>query len=102
MDKNLDKMLSLLVEEIERVEVTKQKFGSVMKEIKNKIDLGKYPAFTANCIETIFTTKISPARLDGLKIAGIDGEGLLEDAVRIAVPILIDQQVAPRRDDVDV
>ncbi len=73
MDKNLDKMLSLLVEEIERVERTKQKFGSVMQEIKHKIDLGKYPAFVANCIETNFTTKISPTRLDGLKIAGIDG-----------------------------
>lgn len=73
MDKNLDKMLSLLVEEIERVEATKQQFGKVMHEIKHTIDFSKYPALATNCIETMLTTKILPSRLEGLKIAGIDG-----------------------------
>jgi hypothetical protein len=66
-------MLSLLVEEIERVEETKTKFGNVMNELKQEISLGKYPAFATNFIETQFVTKISPTSLDGLIIAGIDG-----------------------------
>lgn len=92
MDKNLDKMLSLLVEEIERVEATKQQFGTVMKDIKNGIDIGKYPALATNCIETEFITKISSARLDGLKIAGIDG-GLIRKRFR-SMDLLLTRGIA--------
>ncbi len=73
MDKNLDKMLSLLVDEIERVETTKSRFGKAMREIKHEIDLGKYPALVIDTLETRFTTRIVPTQLDGLRIAGIDG-----------------------------
>jgi hypothetical protein len=73
VDKNLDKMLSLLVEEIERVEDTRQRFGNVMQELKLELDIGKYPALAANYVERQFITKITPSRLEGLKIAGIDG-----------------------------
>ena len=73
MDKTLDKLLSQLVEEIERVEVTKSHFGKVMSLIKNKINISKYPAITSSVIDSRFTVKLEPASLSGLKIAGVDG-----------------------------
>ncbi|MCK5240038.1 MAG: DNA double-strand break repair nuclease NurA [Candidatus Thorarchaeota archaeon] len=73
MDKNLDKMLSLLVEEIERVEVTRERFGTVMNDIKETLDLGKFPALTTQAVESQFITQIEPAPLNGLRIAGVDG-----------------------------
>ena len=73
MDKTLDKLLSQLVEEIERVEVTKSHFGKVMSLIKNKINISKYPAITSSVIDSRFTVKLEPTSLSGLKIAGVDG-----------------------------
>lgn len=92
MDKNLDKMLSLLVEEIERVEVTRARFGNVMNEIKKKIDLGRFPALTSEAVESQFITQITPVRLDGLKIAGVDG-GLIRKRFR-SMDLLLTRAVA--------
>jgi hypothetical protein len=66
-------MLALLVEEIDRVESTRQQFGNVIRQIKDSLDLGRFPAITANALETSFITKIEPTPLSGLRIAGIDG-----------------------------
>jgi hypothetical protein len=92
VDKNLDKMLSLLVEEIERVEETKNDFGRVMNGLKNEIDLGRYPAFTSNFIETKFVTKIEPTSLEGLVIAGIDG-GLMRKRFK-SMDLLLTRAIA--------
>lgn len=92
MDKTLDKMLSLLVEEIERVEVTRARFGNVMNEIKKKIDLGRFPALTSEAVESQFITQIMPVRLDGLKIAGVDG-GLIRKRFR-SMDLLLTRAVA--------
>ncbi|MHA1909576.1 MAG: DNA double-strand break repair nuclease NurA, partial [Candidatus Thorarchaeota archaeon] len=73
MDKNLDRMLVLLVEELERIEDTKNRFGNVMIRIKNLINLGRFPAIASDALETTFTTKIEPTDLSGLRIVGIDG-----------------------------
>ena len=73
MDKNLDRMLVLLVEELERIEDTKNRFGAVMTKIKDLIDIGRFPAIAADALETEFTTKIEPTNLSGLRIVGIDG-----------------------------
>ncbi|TFF86928.1 DNA double-strand break repair nuclease NurA [Candidatus Thorarchaeota archaeon] len=73
MDRNLDKMLSRLVEEIERVEVTRRDFGGVLTDIKQQIDLGKFPAIAAEIPERRLTKSITPVNLSGLSIAGIDG-----------------------------
>jgi len=37
-------LLSQLVEEIERIETTKNQFGKVMERIKDTINLAKFPA----------------------------------------------------------
>ncbi|MHA1905922.1 MAG: DNA double-strand break repair nuclease NurA [Candidatus Thorarchaeota archaeon] len=92
MDKNLDKMLSLLVEEIERVEVTRARFGAVMDDIKGTLDLGKFPALTTQAVESQFITQIEPARLDGLQIAGVDG-GLIRKRFR-SMDLLLTRAVA--------
>jgi hypothetical protein len=92
VDKNLDKMLSLLVEEIERVEKTKARFGTVMDEIKETLDLGKFPALTTQAVESKFITQIEPARLDGLQIAGVDG-GLIRKRFR-SMDLLLTRAVA--------
>lgn len=73
MDKNLDRMLVLLVEELERIEDTKNRFGAVMTKIKDLIDIGRFPTIAADALETSFTTKIEPTNLSGLRIVGIDG-----------------------------
>ena len=73
MDKTLDKLLSQLVEEIERVEVTKKHFGKVMSLIKNKINISKFPAIASDIIDSNFTLRLEPTSLSGLKIAGVDG-----------------------------
>ena len=81
MDKNLDRMLVLLVEELERIEDTKNRFGAVMTKIKDLIDIGRFPAIAADVLETSFTTKIEPTNLSGLRIVGIDG-GLVRKRFR--------------------
>ncbi|TFG95148.1 hypothetical protein E4H12_13880, partial [Candidatus Thorarchaeota archaeon] len=73
MDKNLDMLLSQLVEEIERIETTKNQFGEVMQHIKNTINLSKFPGIASSVIDSDFTKKIEPTSLAGLRIAGIDG-----------------------------
>lgn len=85
-------MLSLLVEEIERVEVTRERFGKVMTEIKKKLDLGRFPALAPDAVESEFITQITPVHLDGLKIAGIDG-GLIRKRFR-SMDLLLTRAVA--------
>ncbi len=81
MERNLDKLLSKLVEEIEHIEVTREQFGEVLRKVRNKIDLGKFPAVASNIIDDQFCTKIKPTSLSGLRIAGIDG-GLVRKRFR--------------------
>ena len=81
MERNLDKLLSKLVEEIEHIEVTREQFGEVLRKVRNKIDLSKFPAVASNIIDSQFYTKIEPTSLSGLKIAGIDG-GLVRKRFR--------------------
>ncbi|MFW9959409.1 MAG: DNA double-strand break repair nuclease NurA [Candidatus Thorarchaeota archaeon] len=88
MDKNLDKLLSQLVKEIERVEITKNRFGEVLQNIKDRINLAKFPAVASATIEKGFTKKMEPTNLSGLRIAGIDG-GLVRRRFRSMDLILI-------------
>ena len=81
MERNLDKMLSKLVEEIEHIEVTRNRFGEVLREVKKKIDLGKFPAVASNILDTQLTTKVEPTTLSGLRIVGVDG-GLVRKRFR--------------------
>ncbi|NHI83209.1 MAG: DNA double-strand break repair nuclease NurA [Candidatus Thorarchaeota archaeon] len=81
MDKSLDTMLAKLVEEIERIESTRNRFGSVLRELKQSIDLSKFPAITASIAEPEFSKTIAPVDLSGLRIAGIDG-GLVRKRFR--------------------
>ncbi|MFW9832498.1 MAG: DNA double-strand break repair nuclease NurA [Candidatus Thorarchaeota archaeon] len=81
MERNLDKLLSKLVEEIEHIEVTREQFGEVLRKIRNKIDLGKFPAVSSNIVDKQFYTKIEPTTLSGLRIAGVDG-GLVRKRFR--------------------
>ncbi|MFX1440402.1 MAG: DNA double-strand break repair nuclease NurA [Promethearchaeota archaeon] len=81
MDHNLDSMLTILVEEIERIEDTRKRFGSVLSRIKGELDLGRYPALTADAVETQFSKMIEPTDLSGLRIAGVDG-GLIRRRFR--------------------
>ncbi len=81
MERNLDKMLSKLVEEIEHIEVTKTRFGEVLRNVKKKIDLSKFPAVASNIIDTQLTTNIKSTTLSGLKIVGVDG-GLVRKRFR--------------------
>lgn len=73
MNYNLDKMLFRLVEEIERIEDTKTKFGHVMRSIKSDINLGRFPSISSGLLEASLTTTVSPTSLSGLAIAGVDG-----------------------------
>jgi hypothetical protein len=73
VDRNLDRMLSRLVEEIERVEATRRNFGKVLRDIKGDIDLGRFPAIASEIAERGLLTAINPVGLSGLSIAGIDG-----------------------------
>jgi hypothetical protein len=81
VERNLDKMLSKLVEEIEHIEVTRERFGEVLRNVKNKIDLSRFPTIASNIIDKKFFTKIEPTSLSGLRIAGIDG-GLVRKRFR--------------------
>ncbi|MFX1367005.1 MAG: DNA double-strand break repair nuclease NurA [Promethearchaeota archaeon] len=81
MDKNLDTVLAMLVEEIEKIESTRKQFGLVFSELKDTIDLAKYPAVAANLAETRFSKRIEPTSLSGLRIAGVDG-GLVRKRFR--------------------
>lgn len=81
MDRNLDTMLAKLVEEIERIESTRKRFGSVLRTLKGSIDLGKFPAIATNIAEGEFSKVIEPVDLSGLRIAGIDG-GLVRKRFR--------------------
>ena len=88
MEKNLDKLLSQLVKEIERIEVTKNRFGEVLQKIKDKINLAKFPAIVSGIVEEVLVKKVKPTRLSGLRIAGIDG-GLVRRRFRSMDLILI-------------
>ena len=92
MDKNLDRLLSQLVEEIERIETTKNQFGKVMERIKNTINLAKFPAIASSIIESDFIKKIEPTSLSGLRIAGIDG-GLVRRRFR-SMDLLLTRGIA--------
>jgi hypothetical protein len=92
VDKNLDRLLSQLVEEIERIETTKNQFGKVMERIKDTINLAKFPAIASSIIESDFTKKIEPTSLSGLRIAGIDG-GLVRRRFR-SMDLLLTRGIA--------
>ena len=65
MERNLDKLLSKLVEEIEHIEVTREQFGEVLRRIRNKINLSKFPAVATNIIDT-------PSQTDEPRFAPVD------------------------------
>jgi hypothetical protein len=88
VDKNLDKLLSQLVKEIERVEVTKNRFGEVLQNIRGIINLTKFPAVASGALEKELTKKVEPTSLSGLRIAGIDG-GLVRRQFRSMDLILV-------------
>ncbi|MHA2070588.1 MAG: DNA double-strand break repair nuclease NurA, partial [Candidatus Thorarchaeota archaeon] len=92
VERNLDAMLAILVEEIERVEETRKRFGSVLSQIKGELDLGKYPALAADAVETQFSKKIEPTDLSGLRIAGVDG-GLIRRRFR-SIDLILTRGVA--------
>ncbi|MFW9968141.1 MAG: DNA double-strand break repair nuclease NurA [Candidatus Thorarchaeota archaeon] len=92
MKRNLDSMLAILVEEIERVEDTRKRFGAVLSKIKGDLDLGRYPALAADAVETIFSKKIEPTDLAGLRIAGVDG-GLIRRRFR-SIDLILTRGVA--------
>lgn len=92
MDKRLDHALSKLVEEIDRVETTRKKFGAVMRKIKGHIDLSRFPALVPDTMETSLLKKLEPTSLSGLRIAGIDG-GLVRKRFR-SMDILLTRAVA--------
>ena len=92
MDKRLDHALSKLVEEIDRVETTRKRFGAVMKTIKGHIDLSRFPALVPDTMETSLLKKLEPTSLSGLRIAGIDG-GLVRKRFR-SMDILLTRAVA--------
>jgi hypothetical protein len=85
-------MLSQLVEEIERVEGTRKRFGAVLAKLKDSIDLGRFPAVSRNVLESFLVKQIKSTRLDGLKIAGIDG-GLVRRRFR-SMDLLLTRGVA--------
>jgi hypothetical protein len=92
VERNLDKMLSALVEEIERAETTRERFGTVLRQIKKNIDLRRFPAVAANAIDTQFSTRVPPTSLSGLKMAGVDG-GLIRRGFR-SMDLIITRGVA--------
>jgi hypothetical protein len=92
VDKNLDMLLSQLVEEIERIETTKNQFGSVINSIKDSIDLTKFPGIASTIVDSDFTKTIEATSLSGLKIAGIDG-GLVRRRFR-SMDLLLTRGVA--------
>jgi hypothetical protein len=92
VDQQLDRMLSQLVEEINRIESSRQGFGTVLRHIKNSLDLGRFPAIAPGVLETSFITKINPTTLSGLRIAGIDG-GLARRHFR-SIDILLTRGIA--------
>jgi hypothetical protein len=73
VDRALDQALTNLIEEIERFEDTRKRFGKVLRELKGSINLGSFPAIATGITERSFLTRIEPTSLNGLKIAGIDG-----------------------------
>ncbi len=92
MNRDLDRMLSRLVEEIERIEQTRSRFGEVMKKLKHMIDLGRFPAVATSTGGPEFIKKIEPVRLSGLRIAGVDG-GLVRRRFR-SMDLLLTRGVA--------
>ncbi len=92
MERTLDKMLSKLVEEIEHIEVTKTRFGEVLRNVKKKIDLSKFPAVASNIIDMQLTTKIKPTTLSGLRIVGVDG-GLVRKRFR-SMDLILTKSIA--------
>ncbi len=92
MERTLDKMLSKLVEEIEHIEVTRTRFGEVLRNVKKKIDLSKFPAVASNIIDMQLTTKIKPTTLSGLRIVGVDG-GLVRKRFR-SMDLILTKSIA--------
>jgi len=92
VERNLDKMLSKLVEEIEHIEVTRTRFGEVLRKVKKKIDLGKFPSVASNIIDMHLTTKIKSTTLAGLRIVGVDG-GLVRKRFR-SMDLLLTRGIA--------
>jgi hypothetical protein len=92
VDRNLDRVLSRLVEEIEHIEDTRRRFGQVLREIKTQIDLSRFPALTMSAIETSLVAKVIPTSLLGLRIAGIDG-GLVRRQFR-SMDLLLTRGIA--------
>lgn len=60
VERNLDKMLSALVEEIERAEITRERFGKVLRQIKSSIDLRRFPSVAENVVDAQFCTRLQP------------------------------------------
>jgi len=92
VERTLDKMLSKLVEEIEHIEVTKTRFGEVLRNVKKRIDLSKFPAVASNIIDMQLTTKIKPTTLSGLRIVGVDG-GLVRKRFR-SMDLILTKSIA--------
>lgn len=87
-----EKELFLLVQEIEKVEKTRNKFGLVMQKIKKDIDLRRFPSALAEAVESSLVSKVKPTQLKGLKIAGIDG-GLVKKQFR-SIDLILTRGVA--------
>ncbi len=85
-------LLSQLVEEIERIESTKNQFGQVINSIKDSIDLTKFPGIASTIVDSSFTKTIEATSLSGLRIAGIDG-GLVRRRFR-SMDLLLTRGIA--------
>jgi hypothetical protein len=87
-----EKELSLLVQEIERVENTRKQFGVVMQKIKHDINLRRFPAASKEAADDSLVSRVSLTHLKGLKIAGIDG-GLVKKRFR-SIDLILTRGVA--------
>jgi hypothetical protein len=92
VDRNLDRVLSKLVEEIERIESTRRRFGQVLKKLKTQIDLSRFPTLAVSAIESSLVARVEPISLSGLRIAGIDG-GLVRRQFR-SMDLLLTRGIA--------
>ncbi len=73
MSHDLDEKLARVVQEIERIEKTRTRFGAVMRQVKQDIDISRFPAAAEGIATPEFVKRIDPVPLKGLTIAGIDG-----------------------------
>ncbi|MHA1768434.1 MAG: DNA double-strand break repair nuclease NurA [Candidatus Thorarchaeota archaeon] len=72
--------------------MTRKQFGDVLRKIKPKINLGRFTAIANDVSETSLTTTITSTRLDGLRIAGVDG-GLVRRRFR-SLDLILTRSVA--------